>query len=496
MIRLTVHLDRDSFESPWGFRLQGGKDLNQPLTVQRVFTNSPAEGELQRGDVILLINGRDASSFTHKQALDQIKFGGGQIDLVVDRPPSGSIHIKPITHQSPTRAPSLPSPTKVPTLSPILFPSRAQPAGPPSPTKSTMPPPQGAGFSPKKVTLNKLGGGDLNFGTDFVHGYKPQVVVLPASTPATMSRGYDSPDYASRSAAPDIEYDEDDYPTSPVRVRQKLFSEEKSKAARSSGKKVVLSTPNQPVPAFGFDYTKPRPYQPAMKPQPPSPAPKPASKKPEPYAPPVKSAVQAILQDEQKQSRGQDKPDAGPAWGSTLKTEKRELKPWEKEQLQQEEFNKKQARGFQPDFDENDASPSYQSPRQNIIQIKTQSTARQQSASQPQQQQQQQQQQKQQTYQPQQQAPVQSSASTKPAVPGERDWNQSYVYKMLHEETKTERQVYPGSKQEPTRHTEVKTRDTYETQRPGEEPRRTVKETFSTSSLPPRLDDALGMSDF
>lgn len=51
----------------------------------QVFSNSPAEGELQRGDVILAINGRDASTLTHKQAQDSIKFGGGQVELLVSR---------------------------------------------------------------------------------------------------------------------------------------------------------------------------------------------------------------------------------------------------------------------------------------------------------------------------------------------------------------------------------------------------------------------------
>lgn len=33
---MLVRLFRDSFETPWGFRLQGGHDLNQELVVQRV----------------------------------------------------------------------------------------------------------------------------------------------------------------------------------------------------------------------------------------------------------------------------------------------------------------------------------------------------------------------------------------------------------------------------------------------------------------------------
>lgn len=34
--KMRVKLFRDSFDTPWGFRLQGGRDLNQSLVVQRV----------------------------------------------------------------------------------------------------------------------------------------------------------------------------------------------------------------------------------------------------------------------------------------------------------------------------------------------------------------------------------------------------------------------------------------------------------------------------
>lgn len=34
----TAKLQRDSLSTPWGFRLQGGADLNSALTIQRVST--------------------------------------------------------------------------------------------------------------------------------------------------------------------------------------------------------------------------------------------------------------------------------------------------------------------------------------------------------------------------------------------------------------------------------------------------------------------------
>ena len=35
---MQVQLSRDALSTPWGFRLQGGKDFKTPLTIQRVST--------------------------------------------------------------------------------------------------------------------------------------------------------------------------------------------------------------------------------------------------------------------------------------------------------------------------------------------------------------------------------------------------------------------------------------------------------------------------
>ncbi|VDI24974.1 Hypothetical predicted protein [Mytilus galloprovincialis] len=185
---MLVKLYRDSFETPWGFRLQGGKDLNQPLVLQRVFSNSPAEGELQRGDIILSINGRDSGSFTHKQAQDTIKFAGGQIDINVQRPSPGSVHIQPLQPASPTRAPS------------NFFGRRTSDT-----THTNMPPPPIAGHKPRKVTLNKFGGGTTSFGQSFkktttTNSWQP--VSGPGSSQGMMGRVQDSLDSALSPTSP------------------------------------------------------------------------------------------------------------------------------------------------------------------------------------------------------------------------------------------------------------------------------------------------------
>lgn len=82
---MSVHLYRDTLSTPWGFRLQGGLDFKQPLTVQRVFVGSPADTNLQRGDVIIRINQTDVTHLAHKQAQDLVKMAGGEITMTVKR---------------------------------------------------------------------------------------------------------------------------------------------------------------------------------------------------------------------------------------------------------------------------------------------------------------------------------------------------------------------------------------------------------------------------
>ncbi|XP_055952308.1 PDZ and LIM domain protein 7-like isoform X1 [Argiope bruennichi] len=84
---IDVTLGRDATSTPWGFRLHGGKDIGFPLTIQRVFMGSPSEGELQRGDTILQIQGRDTLDMTHMDAHDLIKAAGTRLQLLIRRLP-------------------------------------------------------------------------------------------------------------------------------------------------------------------------------------------------------------------------------------------------------------------------------------------------------------------------------------------------------------------------------------------------------------------------
>lgn len=84
-MEFLVTLQRDSLQTPWGFRLEGGRDFKQPLSVQRVFTGTPASSDLLRGDVIISIHNEDASSLFHQEANELIRTSGGSLHLGIRR---------------------------------------------------------------------------------------------------------------------------------------------------------------------------------------------------------------------------------------------------------------------------------------------------------------------------------------------------------------------------------------------------------------------------
>ncbi|XP_050721341.1 PDZ and LIM domain protein 5-like isoform X12 [Eriocheir sinensis] len=82
---MTIKLSR-SEGTPWGFRLQGGKDFATPLCVQKVNAGSVAAvAGLQAGDAIVSIGGKDALSLRHKEAQEAIVRAGNIFDVVIQR---------------------------------------------------------------------------------------------------------------------------------------------------------------------------------------------------------------------------------------------------------------------------------------------------------------------------------------------------------------------------------------------------------------------------
>ncbi|XP_035387974.1 PDZ and LIM domain protein 3b isoform X1 [Electrophorus electricus] len=73
--------------APWGFRLAGGKDFKQPLTITRVTPGSKASlVNLCPGDVILAIEGVSTEGMTHAEAQNKIKDSTSQLCLKIERP--------------------------------------------------------------------------------------------------------------------------------------------------------------------------------------------------------------------------------------------------------------------------------------------------------------------------------------------------------------------------------------------------------------------------
>lgn len=85
-----ITLQRDSLSTPWGFRLEGGKDFKAPLTIQRVFAGTPASSDLMRADIITSIHNEDASFLFHQEANELIRNSGGSLVLGIRRNPANA----------------------------------------------------------------------------------------------------------------------------------------------------------------------------------------------------------------------------------------------------------------------------------------------------------------------------------------------------------------------------------------------------------------------
>ncbi|XP_062234682.1 LIM domain-binding protein 3b isoform X3 [Platichthys flesus] len=70
--------------APWGFRLQGGKDFNMPLTISRITPGSKAAGgSLAQGDIISSIDGVSTDGMTHLEAQNKIKSASSKLALTM-----------------------------------------------------------------------------------------------------------------------------------------------------------------------------------------------------------------------------------------------------------------------------------------------------------------------------------------------------------------------------------------------------------------------------
>ncbi|XP_044156232.1 LIM domain-binding protein 3 isoform X4 [Bufo gargarizans] len=71
---------------PWGFRLQGGKDFNMPLTISRVTPGSKAaQSNVNQGDMVVAIDGVSTDGMTHLEAQNKIKSASYSLSLTLQK---------------------------------------------------------------------------------------------------------------------------------------------------------------------------------------------------------------------------------------------------------------------------------------------------------------------------------------------------------------------------------------------------------------------------
>ncbi|XP_042229995.1 LIM domain-binding protein 3-like isoform X6 [Homarus americanus] len=107
---ISIVLERDGHDQPWGFRLQGGVDVAMPLSVQRVLVGTPSEGVLLKGDIITKISCTETKNITHQQAADLFNNAGNQIAVQIKRAgvqptPAAASTAAPLVNGSPVQPP-------------------------------------------------------------------------------------------------------------------------------------------------------------------------------------------------------------------------------------------------------------------------------------------------------------------------------------------------------------------------------------------------------
>jgi len=77
---------RESANEAWGFRLAGGKDYGQPLSISQVTDGSlAAKMGLTASDFLISIAGQDVYEMTHEQAEKTIMNAGNKFSMVIER---------------------------------------------------------------------------------------------------------------------------------------------------------------------------------------------------------------------------------------------------------------------------------------------------------------------------------------------------------------------------------------------------------------------------
>uniref|UniRef100_A0A8C2DZZ1 PDZ and LIM domain 5b n=1 Tax=Cyprinus carpio TaxID=7962 RepID=A0A8C2DZZ1_CYPCA len=147
--------------SPWGFRLQGGKDFSMPLTISKLTDGGKAaKAKISVGDVVLSIDGIATDGMTHLEAQNKIKASS-----IPSIPSASSAFTPAAPSQQPPQPPfplganrALSSPRSAPKTasgrSPFANSSSTSSSGSSSPARVTAPPPAPVPAAPLPSVYN------------------------------------------------------------------------------------------------------------------------------------------------------------------------------------------------------------------------------------------------------------------------------------------------------------------------------------------------------
>lgn len=144
--------------APWGFRLQGGKDFNMPLSISRLNDGGKAaRANVGIGDVVLTIDGISTDRMTHLEAQNKIKACTGNLNMTLQRVASATkpdiIHVpkeepKEVVKPVPVASAAAP---KVTAMASVAYNKTPRPFGAVASSKVTSIPSPSSAFTPAQA---------------------------------------------------------------------------------------------------------------------------------------------------------------------------------------------------------------------------------------------------------------------------------------------------------------------------------------------------------
>lgn len=144
--------------APWGFRLQGGKDFNMPLSISRLNDGGKAaRANVGIGDVVLTIDGISTDGMTHLEAQNKIKACTGNLNMTLQRVASATkpdiIHVpkeepKEVVKPVPVASAAVP---KVTAMASVAYNKTPRPFGAVASSKVTSIPSPSSAFTPAQA---------------------------------------------------------------------------------------------------------------------------------------------------------------------------------------------------------------------------------------------------------------------------------------------------------------------------------------------------------